>query len=239
MAVSPGSPARYRAKRGRGRFYFVMFVFAFIFAGGFYVGVRATRHVEKLGPEWLKTPFGVQSGWMGTPAAAPNSVPAPPLTAAPASPNPTVAPAAPTSGAAAAPPAASAPNTLPESRPVPPAGAAAPGTAEALDANVAEYNAVLHRMDNAFHDYMIATQNLSPAGMSAEEQRSANDHAHTAAQDLQAYVHRAQSLYDAVHADPLFTKKYKETDRALDPAAVRAQFQELAIDNLRYFRKKE
>ena len=208
------------------------------FGGGFYVGMRATRRVARSGPDFLKPILGVQGNWLGTPPpVVPAAAPAP-VAAAPAAPaTPPAVPAAPTNGAVAAPPS-NAPNPLPASRVATPAGVAAPGTSEALDQNVAEYNAVLHHMENSFHDYMIATQVLSGANVSAEDRDAANDHAHTAADDLQSYTHRAQTLYDAIHADSLFLKKYKETDRALDPTTVRAQFSELTVDNLRYIRPK-
>lgn len=240
MAVSTTSPPRYKQKRGRGRFYSFLFLFGLIFAGGFYVGVRATRHVERLGPDWLKPRFGVQPGWMGIPPAAPVAAPVPAAVspAAPVNPNP-VAPAAPTTGAVPATPAPNAPNTLPASRPVPPANAASPGTAAALDQNVNEYNSTLRRAENSFRDYMVASQILLAPNAAAEEHDAAADHAHTAADDLQAYVRRAQALYDTIHADPLYAKKYKETDPALDSVAVKAQFQELTTENLRYIRPKQ
>ena len=237
MAVSPTGPPRYRPKRGRGRFYSYLFLFGLIFFGGFYVGMRATRHVARSGPDILKPLLGVQGNWLGTPppvVAAPAPIAVAPAAAAP---NPAI-PAAPTTGAVATAPPANAPNPLPASRVVPPAGVAAPGTAEALDQNVAEYNNVLRRMEASFHDFMIASQTLTTANVSAEERDGANDHAHTASEELQSRTRRAQSLYDAIHADPFYPKKYKETDRALDPTAVRAQFSELTVDNLRYIRPK-
>ena len=242
MAVSPTAPPRYKPKRGRGRLYSFLFsyllIFGLIFCGGFYVGMRATRHVARSGPDMLKPFLGVQGNWLGTPPVAiPVAAPAP-AAAAPAAPASAAVPAAPTSGAVRTPAPANAPNPLPASRVVPSASAAPAGTAEALDQNVAEYNAVLHRMENAFHDYMIATQVLAGSSVSAEDRDAAGDHRNTAADDLQSYTHRAQTLYDAIHADALFLKKYKETDRALDPTTVRAQFSELPVDNLRYIRPK-
>lgn len=240
MAVSPTAPPRYKAKRGRGRFYSFLLsyllIFGVIFGGGFYVGMRATRHVARSGPDILKPYFGVSGNWLGTPPVAAAPAPAPAVT--PPTPANSVVPIAPTTGAAPAAAPANAPNPLPASRVAAPAGAAA-GTAEALDQNVAEYNATLHRAENSFHDYMIAAQVLAAPTAAAEDRDAASDHAHTAADDLQAYIHRAQTLYDTIHADPLFAKKYKETDRALDPTAIRAQFQELTVDNLRYIRPKQ
>ena len=241
MAVSPGSAPRYRAKRGSGRFYFLLFTVGLIFFGGFYVGVRATRHIARSGPAILQPLFGVSMGWLGTPAVpaapAPNAAPvtnAPASAAIGAAPN--AAPPAPTTGATA--PAPNQPTPLPAPPRLPNTNAAAPGTVAALEQNVSEYNVNLRRADNSFHDFQVANAVLSDPKATPEDRAAAADHAHTAADDLQAYVHRAQTLYDAVHADPLYAKKYKETDKALDSASVRQQFQELDTDNLRYIRPK-
>jgi hypothetical protein len=253
-----GKPRKKSSWRGR------LFFWVILFGFGFYAGVQATKRVSANGPTWLQTVFGVSVA-TATPAQNAGLPANPPPTASNPASGQLTAP--PVNQGAPAPPINQAPNPAAQNPNVPAPGfpgvrsnpdkpnvevptpaqpAPNPGTASTpasvlsgnLEAQVADYNSALRRIQETYRAYMNAVQKTMRQDLKAEEIQAALDLKNTTTDELVSGVQRAQLLYDSIHSNPEFTVKYVEKESALSSSQLPQSLPELSVDHLKFIRKK-
>jgi hypothetical protein len=101
-----------------------------------------------------------------------------------------------------------------------------------LDSQVKLYNSTLRDLQQAARDY------LTEASATAQGGSDATDQSTKTAEQFSSELHKAQSLYDAITANPGYAKKYVEKDPALASAQIPQGLPAIGADQLHFIRAK-
>ncbi len=248
--MTSGTSSARRPGRGRGRFLLLMTLF--IFGGGFYAGVSATKRAA-VGPALMQRLFGLAPNSPLIPAApvAPVS-PDTPIANPPANPAPVVN-SAPNSAPPATPPATNPASSAPatetapplDARNAPPAAPSAPASpaphvapsAETL-AQVQEYNNTLRRIQESQSNYEVVHRIALDPKVRPNEAQSALDRQNTYIDEITAGAQRAQNLLTALHDNPQVADNFTETKPALTPAQIPASLLDSGVEKLAFLQRR-
>ena len=226
----PGAGRPMPKKRGRGRA--ILFITTLIFGLGFWAGNATTRKIQKEGHPFLQKILGVEK--VQTPNTAPlapqgtlpqQTTPAPVNTPQ----NQNAAPSAPVETSSTNTPKPT-PETEPEEN--------LPPNADELDKQVRAYNLVLRQIREAYANFQAARKITTNPNLKAEEQDKAINDQSDAAEKLVRFVQHAQTLYDYIHGQSQFNKRYKEVDRAIATSDLPNSLPEMSVDNLKFIRPR-
>jgi type IV secretory pathway VirB10-like protein len=224
----PGSGRPAPKKRGRGRAY--LFITTLIFGVGFWAGNVATRKVQKEGHPLLQKALGVES----VPAQASPALPT--QSASIQKPAPAAQPQ-PQTAAPTAPLDTQPTSTGQQPRPTEPEESLPPN-ADELDKQVRDYNLILRQIREAYTNFQAARKINTNPNLKAEEQDKAINDQSDAAEKLVRLVQNAQTLYDYIHGQSQFNKRYKEVDRAIAASDLPTSLPEMSVDNLKFIRPR-
>lgn len=222
--TSGPSPSARRRSGVRGRGCFLLLVLLIFFGGGFYVGVRATRHALNRGPDWMRHLFGLPSGSAPQTQITVTSMPNQSPTKAPFTAPQAQQPSNPSTPPATLP-------TLPSNTSGAPAASA---SSEAdLPTQVPQYNDILHRIQDLQHHYVLVQQQAATKTRPQDLQPLLNEQ-ESLLKDMTAAAQRATTLRAQIKADPQFDASYQEAAPCLNPSEVPTRLLNLGLENLRF-----
>lgn len=235
MAMSsPGTPRPTPKKRGRSKG--LLLFWLCLFGLGFYSGNLSTRKVIRDGHPLLQRMMGVAD--LLTQAA-----PTPQNTLAPSSQptpnNPQIKPTTP--NAAPGVPLETSTKPPTQQRSTESSQEAVPDLTtnpDELDKMVRDYNLVLRQVMEEHAQFQTARKITSNANANPQDQEKAILDQSNAAEKLVTAVQRAQTLYDHIHGQSQFDKRYKETYRAIAASDLPKSLPEMSVDNLKFIRPR-
>lgn len=228
---APGTPRPTPKKRGKGKGILVWWLI--LLGIGFYCGNLTTRKVIVEGHPFLKRILGVAE-LPTQEAPSPQTRVLPPSQPTPVAPQPKQ-----TTPSNASP---SVPTETSSTTPKPQSTTAEvsdlPTNPDELDKMVRDYNLLLRQIMEEHALFQTARKITSNQNANPQDQDKAVIDQSNAAERLVSAVQRAQTLYDHIHGQSQFDRRYKETYRAIAASDLPKSLPEMSVDNLKFIRPR-